>query len=35
MTSLGQDIAAIDDYARAGASGLPFAAHLFARVPHP
>jgi 3-hydroxyisobutyrate dehydrogenase len=35
MTSLGQDIAAIDDYARAGASGLPFAAHLIARVPHP
>lgn len=35
MTSLGQDVTAIDDYARAGASGLPFAAHLIARVHHP
>jgi 3-hydroxyisobutyrate dehydrogenase-like beta-hydroxyacid dehydrogenase len=35
MTSLGQDIAAIDDYARAGASGLPSAADLVARVHQP
>ena len=35
MTSLGQDVTAIDDYARAGASGLPAAAHLIARVTHP
>lgn len=32
MTSLGQDVTAIDDYARAGARGLPFAAHLIARA---
>ena len=35
MTSLGQDVSAIDDYARAGASGPPSAAHLIARVTGP
>lgn len=35
MTNLGQGIAAIDDYARAGARGLPSAARLIAKVHHP
>lgn len=35
MTRLGQDVTAIDDYARSGANGLPHAAHLIAEVIHP
>lgn len=33
MTSLGQDVTAIDTYARSGARGLPSAAHLIAGAP--